>query len=1326
MNRFGYIIIMYAVFIFLNQSAYSQPNRPFLRHITTDDGLSFNTVYCIQQDKDGFMWFGTFNGFDRFDGIEFKDYRLGEKRYLRIVFTMAVDGQGNIWHSGPLYKNYPESEKQQLIWRYIDDTLRQAGEFTDIVMGPNNKIYLCKDNKVFTGNTYSKDSVIYELLIKNDSIIKSIRRVNFDKNEKLWFGTDRGLFYYDSVTKNIFHFSRIDYPKQKYINDFLFDTEGNLWSVFINHIYKYDYKQNKTIEYFIPGAEKPVLNTICQSRNGTIWLGSTEQGLFYLDKRHNQFECLLEQKNISCLFEDLSGRLWIGTSNSGIYIYDSLRNFFSQLSLAFGDKSISSFHVNKIENAEKNGLWIGSMGYGLLYCDLDINKLSIIDAENNQINMLYRDGEGRIWYDHVEGLVCYDPVIKSIKKIKHPVPEQLPVMNYGNSLTEMVTFNGQLIISSDYGQVYSYNSLTEQFRLIFENRYHPVRSMMVKNDTLFIGVYGTGLVLINKKFEILDTLYHTNKDLGLINHCITSIHTDRFDTLWIAGYGGLSKFNPKTKQFENKFAFPESADYLTNIIEDSIGNLWLGSSKGIYKFDRRSQQFIFFNSNHGVPTGRFFITSCGTAGDGRMFFGGNNGIVQFNPYRVRTNLEKPPLVFTDFIINNRSKKRSKNKVHILGKNINYIENIHLKHNQNSFTIKYAALNFTSVHHNQYKYKLEGLDNDWQYAGNLSQATYTNLDGGNYIFYLMGSNNDGVWNEKARTLLISVEQPAWKTWWAIFTYVIMIIGIVTTIYYYNIRRMKLKNQLVIKTKESEGLQEIDKAKTHFFTNISHEFRTPLTLIIDPANQLLQDKQLGVKHERLINLIIKNAKRLLSLINQILDLAKLRGSKLLLRVEEVDFIDFIKPILNAFTSRAEALSIGYKIILPNKNIKLWIDKEKIEQTLINLLSNAFKFCQQGEIKVEVLEEKGKIIIIVEDTGIGIPASQIDKIFDNYFQADNPYTKDMAGTGIGLYLVKEYTNLHHGTIEVQSEENKGTIFTLSLLKGNEHLRPDQIIKEPTIPELEIIRDSGRKSVLEKETIDHTEIHEQKPTVLLIEDNPEMTKYISENLSDKYRIISATNGSEGFDKTLEHCPDIVISDVIMPLMDGYTYCETLKSNTRTSHIPLIMLTARNLDEDKIKGLTLGADDYLIKPFQLDELKLRIKYFLEQQEKIRKQFVRDFKLKSENEFILTLKDKFVQQVFSNIEKHFHDDQFGVEKLSDLMNMSRKHLHRKIKILTDQSPNELIRNFRLRKAKYLLSENSGTVTQVCYEVGFNNPSYFSKCFNEFFGENPSDFCKIRD
>jgi signal transduction histidine kinase/ligand-binding sensor domain-containing protein/AraC-like DNA-binding protein/AmiR/NasT family two-component response regulator len=1310
--------------IFLSIQPYSDiekvlPENHVFEHLTTMNGLSSNSIKSIHQDKSGLIWIGTFDGLNRYDGVYFKLFKNMPNRFSQIVHNLSSDSLGNIWYASDLLiKNV--SGNFQKFYLHIDNKLKLAQGVEDFIFGNDEKVYVAIKNKIYSTGIYTNDSVLYEVSYENyRPDFERINCLRFDQYNQLWIGTDAGFFVLNLHDDNLTFFEPIEYPDSKYIRDFIFDYQGNLWVAFYNKLSQYNFKNKTTIAYPLPGVENPVITSIYISQNRNLWVGTLEQGLFYLNYSSKKIHCLIDQTSISKVCEDRSNRLWIGTENKGIFIYDSLRNYFKQLPIEINQKQILSFHADRVINEDDKGLWIGSRSFGLLYFDLKTLKTQIIDPHNNQINTLFKDEQNRIWYDHIHYLVCYDPENKTIKRIKHPVPHQYPVLNYGNNLSNMLVFNNQFILSSDYGLVYTFDPAKEKFNLILDNSGHEIRSMLVKDSKLLICIYRLGIIVLDESLNPVDTLYHVDTKNGLINHSIMAIHNDKYDSLWVGGYGGLSKYNPLSHQFETVLSFNDAANFVTSILEDETGDLWIGSSKGIYRYHRIEQRFTLFDSNHGMPTGRFFSSSATQTPDGKMYFGGNNGIIYFNPIQIKLNESSPSVVFTDFII---YKSVSDNHQDYLY-SINHIDHLHgiirLNYRQNSFTIRFAALNYTSPLYNQYKFKMKGLDDEWHFSGNQSHATFTNLSGGKYIFSVKGSNNDGIWNDDPQELVIVIGHPPWKSPFAYILYVVLLTSALSAIYYHNLRKIRLQHQLTFKEKEAETLRQIDNAKTRFFTNISHEFRTPLTLILDPANRLLNEKDIDPSHKKLLKLILNNAGRLLFLITQILDLAKIKSGKLSLKVEKTDIVKFLNPILHSFSSKAEASNLTYKILIPSNELFIWIDREKIEKTVINLLSNAFKFCPKGTITVEVKEENDQISIKIRDTGIGIARDQIENIFAEYYQAENHLVQSTAGTGIGLALVKEYIDMHHANLKVESEEFSGTTFTIHLRKGKSHFQPFEIIPETIICPGNNIPgnfhlNKGNNSI-------KPDAFQKKPVVLLIEDNVEMKNYIKDALDEKYLLFLADNGLEGFEIILNQHPEVVISDVMMPVMDGFAFCKKAKEDERTSHIPIILLTARNEHEDKIKGLCLGADDYIKKPFKLDELVLRINYHLEISKKIKDKFLRDFKFKTEDEFSKLLKDEFLQKVLNLMEKHFQDDQFGVEKLSELMGMGRKHIYRKIKALTNQNPNELIRNFRLRKAAVLLSESRANVSQVCFEVGFNNLSYFSRCFYEFYGKHPSEW-----
>lgn len=1322
MRRLIYIAAFFTGLSFNYFEALAQADRPFLSHLTSNEGLSFNTVLAIHQDERGFMYFQTWKGIDRYDGIEFQNYRVKPERYNQSGECFAEDSLGNLWYGYSLARYNKAEESHRLFLVSSHDELREVADIENILLGSDHLLYLHTYEEIMTIDPYAAEPGLDTIFsLKSNPPFKRIIQFQFGMDDCLWMATDEGFFRYHRSMDTISRFNLMEYPGTRYIHDFIFDLEGNLWVAFTHDLIRYDFQQGTSMIYQLSGLDRTVFKEVYQTGDGTIWLGTVEKGLYYLEPGQDRFKCLIDYSSISAIYEDRSHRLWIGTENAGIFLFDTLRNSFRQLPLKLVDRTITSFHVNNILSNDQSGLWISSESFGLLFHDLETKKTTVIDAENINSTMLFIDTQERIWYNSLDFLLCYDPDMGSVRKIRHPVPDQFPVLNYGNSIGNMCRFHDKLILSSDYGEVYAFDPDNEEFTLILDNKGYPIRAMLADKDTLWLALYYVGLVRMDSSLAIIDTLYHDNTETGLMRHEIMAIHRDCFDSLWIGGYGGLCKLNPNTREFEAAFGFHGSSGYVANIQEDEQGNLWIGSSNGIYKYDREGQRYILMDSNHGLPTGRYFMNAAAQTLDGKMYFGGNNGIVYFHPDEVRFNSEIPPVVITDFHVNVTTKRNPhEDNQNSVARNFQK-EKTHLKYWENSFSINYASLNYTSPRYNQYQYRLVGLDDSWNLVGNRSEAIYTDLRGGNYVFQVMGSNNEGLWNEEACMLSIQIDRPPWFSWGAIFLYVCLVLSIITLVYLYNVRRIRLQHQLEMKSKESESLQEIDRAKSRFFTSISHEFRTPLTLILDPAMQLLKDDETKPRQFRFINLIVKNSQRLLFLINQILDLAKLNSSQIQLKLEEIDLIQFLIPIAHSFSSRAESLGLGYRILVPHQPILVWIDKERIEQVTINLLSNAFKFCTQGEIILEIEEEKDSVCIRVKDTGFGIPADQIEHIFENFYQVESSHTKDMAGTGVGLYLVEQLVQLHQGSVEVKSELEKGSIFSVRLLKGKNHFRPEQVVPESQTQHQLTVPDS-ESGLSAEQRVDQLP-GKPRPKLLILEDNPEMGQYLEDVLSDDYLVHLAKNGSEGFELTLKLNPQLVISDVMMPVMDGYAYCEKMKKDVRTSHIPVILLTAKNLHEDKIMGLEQGADDYLQKPFHLDELKLRIHNHLEQRKNLHEQFLRDFKISTGTEIELSVNDRFLQKAFSHIEEHLHDEQFGVEKLSKLSGMSRKHLNNKIKSLTDQTTNELIRSFRLRKAAYLLSEKGITVSEACYEVGFNNLSYFSKCFADLYGTRPSDYGK---
>ena len=639
------------------------------------------------------------------------------------------------------------------------------------------------------------------------------------------------------------------------------------------------------------------------------------------------------------------------------------------------------------------------------------------------------------------------------------------------------------------------------------------------------------------------------------------------------------------------------------------------------------------------------------------------------------------------------------------------------------------MNFVNPERNQYKYKLEPYEKEWIETNASSRfARYTNISPGKYTFRVIGSNNDGVWNEEGATLLIVIAPPWWKTWWAYSLYAIAFAGLLLAARRNIIQRERLTSKLKLEHLELEKVQEIDKVKTNFFANISHEFRTPITLILGPLKEMYNGTFKG-DQKATLGVMMRNGRRLLRLINQLLDLSKLEVGKMSLQTSQSNLVQVLKEIASAHESSAKGKKIKFTLYFEVEELILFIDQEKIEKIFHNILSNAFKFTKEnGEVILHLrVENNLQAVISIKDTGIGIPSHELDKVFDRFYQVDSSQTRDYEGSGLGMAVAKELVELHHGTISVESREGIGSTFIVRLPLGKEHLRKEEIIDADdfitTKEDSQDLKEEGNivtaESGIEKTTIPS----EHLPVLLVVEDNADMRRYICKTLSDQYQIIEAENGKTGVTLAKESVPDLIISDIMMPEMDGYKLCEIIKTNELTSHIPIILLTAKADRESKLTGLETGADDYLSKPFDADELKLIVRNRIEERRKMRERFAKEITLEPRQIAITSFDEKFLTRVLDIVEKYIGEENFSIDQLSREAGYSNMHFYRKIKALTGQTPSQFLRTIRLKRAAELLRKKSDNVTQIAYSVGFNSLSYFNKCFKEQFGVTPGQFAE---
>jgi len=709
-----------------------------------------------------------------------------------------------------------------------------------------------------------------------------------------------------------------------------------------------------------------------------------------------------------------------------------------------------------------------------------------------------------------------------------------------------------------------------------------------------------------------------------------------------------------------------------------------------------------------------------------------NGLNVFNPNNIRQNSFIPKLTFTS--VNLTGEKLSKE---IYNGSVELLDEIYLSYDQNNISFEFAAMEFTNPKKNQYAYKMEGFDTDWIYTGNQRLANYTNLDPGEYVFQVRGSNNDGIWNEEGRSIKITVTSPPWKTWWAYTLYILALISILFSVRRYELNRIRLKNQLALEQVESEKLKELDQLKSKFFANISHEFRTPLTLILGPLENVISKiNSLDIKQQ--LGTAYNNGKRLLILINQLLDLSKFEAGGMNLAANQNDLIPFIKGIFFSFESLAKQKKIALQFQSDIDSLQVYFDPEKMEQVFYNLISNAIKFTPESSNKkvlvnvatanmsnLKNLSLKVKCILIsVKDSGVGIPKDQLPNIFNRFYRVNLPFIDEQEGTSIGLSLAKEIVELHHGQINVSSEEGKGSEFTVLLPLGKEHLEENEIVEDRTIS-LQIaetinqFNDDNNLELLEPSV--KIEEHIDKEIVLVVDDNEDVRKFIGKQLDSDFKIIEAKDGEDGIEKAILSVPDLIISDIIMPKINGNELCRKLKSDERTSHIPVILLTAKGGEENKLEGLKTGADDYLTKPFSSKELIIRVKNLIEQRNKLREKFSREHFTSPDKVSLPSIDTKFLIKVKEVIDKNIGDEKFSVQFLANEVALSRVQLHRKLKALINLSAGEFILNMRLMRAADLIKQNAASISEIAYLTGFNTPNYFAKCFRKHFGYSSTEY-----
>ncbi len=1374
-------------------------------HLTMADGLSRNDVNCIMRDSRGFMWFGTNDGLNKYDGYHFIVYKANEPDNIggSDIQCIIEDSDSDIW----------------------------------IGTRRNGLILYNRFQDTFTG--FLPDTSEENIL--SASFIRTIYQ---DSDQKLWIGTDNGIYQFDKQYQQFSSFSHDSKNATSLSHNTVYaiseDYKKRLWVATANGLNLFDRKTGTCVRYFhnpqnTTDQGSNLVRCLYPDASGNLWIGTYSGGLFQFNPDlnlkkhfiHSNTKNSISNNTILCVTGDTEGNIYIGTENGGLNVYnirsESFKSYYFNIddqtaissnsiySLYYSDDDIlwagtfnggvnfSSKHTRRIRHylAKQGGLnnpyilslcedhrgniWIGTDGGGLNYFDRknETFKYFIHDEENiksissNAVTAVYEDRFYNLWVGTYRGgLDLFNPKTEDFIHFRHNPDDSTSIQHdYVQTIYEdrqdvlyIGTFNGLDILNRKTNSFIHHPEIMSGVLCVEED----------KQGNIWLGTYD-GVRYIDKQTK--DVTYFSH-EFGDIDKTVPSIPNTIFkdsgENIWIGTTEGLYRFVAETQKFMKCVIQPDQSNiFIHDIAEDKDGNLWIGSNPGIYKLEGAAlnPEDILNVVDLGVHDG---IKSLFRTQSGEIVFGGNYGLNVFSPEDIKENSLAPPVVFTNLKIMNQDVGISSHNS-IFQHLVNETKYLKFSHKHSVITFEFAALNYIQPEKNQYAYFMEGFDKDWNFVGNKRSATYTNLNPGEYVFRIKGSNNDGKWNSEGASIKIKIIPPLWKTKWAYTIYFLILVSLVYFARRIQLNRLRMEHELELEHLHAEKLEELDQLKSQFFSNITHEFRTPLTLIMGPVQQLLSG-DLNAQLKEQYEIILRNSKKLYQLINQILELSKLEAGSVSLHTRKVNLVSELQRHLSYFSALAELKQIHVnfhvngKFEIDEEEIPVYIDEEKIEKVVYNLISNAIKFTpENGQIFVYINESRcliesmqsqltssseeipllnkfGKLIsgkkssalsamnskaypdgfveIIVKDTGIGIPPESIDRVFDRFYQAESYKTQKYEGSGIGLALTKELVELHSGTIEAVSHSGEGAMFQIRLPLGCKHLKTEQIDEsERETSSDQKNRFSSNENVLTDQSASSERFAKNKkyPLLLIVEDNNDLRNYLIKSLNTEYKIIHAVDGKAGVSKAVEHIPDLIISDIVMPEMDGIELCHQLKDDERTSHIPIILLTAKTSKETKLKGLETGADDYIHKPFEVSELKIRVHNLIEQRRKLKFQYKSKYGLKPEDIATTSADQAFLEKTIHVLEKNIADPNFSVEDFASHMALSRVQLYRKIHGLTGQSTSEFVRVFRLNRASKLLKERTGTVSQIAYQVGFNSSSYFYRSFQKHFGIPPSEY-----
>jgi ligand-binding sensor domain-containing protein/signal transduction histidine kinase/DNA-binding response OmpR family regulator len=1350
--------------------------------------FDYNGVMCILKDYKGYMWFGTVDGLLRYDGINLYVYEKNPDDSTSLshnsVNVLMEDKDKNLWIG--------TSEGLNLYNRDMDNFIHVGSNDTNLFRLNDSYISaLCLDKKsllwvgTFDGlNVYNPEKQIinhYSYNVNDHNAISSnrITCIAIDSEDNVWLGTQNGLNLFSDKVEGFRHFFTVQGNRESLSNNNItslaIDLEGNLWvgtrggglNKLIKRnddfLFKRYYNNNRTSSL----SNNFILSLNADSRD-YLWIGTENGGLNRLKIKTEFFKVFkveegnnysLNSNSIWALYNDNENRLWIGTHNKGINVIDeNFSKFESFQKNPVNNISLTDNDVTGFTEDSRGNIWIATDGGGICRFDPETRKFNKIIVNNAAHNYLVNNAIKAILYDSKENIWVgtwaggIDRLNKNGVKIENYNIESEQGGGNNNILSLYEDSKGNIWAGTAGSGLFKYITATNTFDQVscssqsgILTKAAYVTAMLEDSEGSFwIGTL-YGMVILKRsparKFSCINFSRADNSPT-LSSNAIEVIFEDRKKRLWFGTTdNGLNLFNKQDSTFivfQKKDGLPGNS--ILGILEDDAGFLWIMTNKGVSRFNYDSLDFTNYTREDGLNSNEFYVGSCLRTKKGEFFIGGENGFNVFYPKNIKNNNFIPPVYLSNLKINNITAEIGAENSP-LKKHIGETTEITLSYKQSSFTVEFIALNYTRSARNQFSYKLEGFDNDWNDAGNDRSASYTNIKPGKYVFMVKGSNNDGIWNNTPTRLLINIEPPFWKTWWAILLYIFLISVLVAVSLKIWNERIKIRHQLKLEQLGREKEHELNEKNIQFFTDISHEFRTPLSLIIAPLEGLILSAQSKIKEQLVV--IYRNAQRMLHLTNNLMDFRRLEEGRTSLRVKYGEIVSFIREVSSYFNVNFKRRHINFTINTSDAIIQAWFDPEKLETIMLNLLSNASKYTPDGgNIKVVVdsltskdVKEKYNILseemhpasryieIGIIDDGSGISSEDLPFVFEKFYQSDSNRKKKNSGMGIGLALTKGLVELNHGRIKARSNPNHETNFSFVLPIDHISFLEDEIVNEPTSVLSRTILSEQEELSLKKhgKELSDTDQDEEKADVLVVEDNYELRTFLARELGEKYTIVQSDSGKSGIELAFNIIPDLIVSDILMPQCSGIELCNVLKADIRTCHIPIILLTAKTTISDQIEGVEVGADAYITKPFNMQFLVAKINQLIQSRRKLYAHFSQDVYLMPNKMADNELDQRFLQKTIDYIVTNITDNTLNVEGLAVEMNLSRSNVYRKIKALTGMTIIEFIRIVRLKHAIKLMEAKKYTLAEIAYQTGFTSPSYFTKSFKDQYGKPPSEY-----